>query len=93
MLKKPRGHRPKKLNACRITANLQNLEIADDIPLNTTETIELALKMLAIVKVAAIEGKPEAIALLASLGLELRLETKDPVVVLRPSGKVAAWIC
>lgn len=91
--KKPRGHRPKKANSRRITANLQNLEVADDLPLNTTETIELSLKMLSIVKDAAIEGKPEAISLLANLGLVVKIEDKDPIVILRHDGNVAAWIC
>jgi hypothetical protein len=87
-----RGHNPKKVGGKRITANLANLELVNDIPLNRTDTIDTSLLMLSIVKDAALEGMPEAITLLARVGLKVSFETVDPVVVLRPDGEVADWI-
>jgi hypothetical protein len=87
-----RGHRPKKIGAKRITANLKNLGVVDELPLNQSDTIDTALMMMSIVKDAALEGKPEAIALLARLGLEVSWESIDPTIVLRSDGEVAAWI-
>ena len=88
-----RGHRPKKQGARRVNVNLKNLGVVDDLPLNTTDTIDTALMMMSIVKNAALEGKPEAIALLARLGLEVSYFAIEPMIVLRPDGEVAAWIC
>jgi hypothetical protein len=87
-----RGHRPKKQGARRVNVNLKNIGVVDDLPLNTTDTIDTALMMMSIVKNAALEGKPEAIALLARLGLDVSWESIEPTIVLRPDGEVAAWI-
>jgi hypothetical protein len=87
-----RGHRPKKQGARRVNVNLKNLGVANDLPMNVTDAIDTALLMMSIVKDSALDGKPEAIALLARLGLEVSYESIDPTIVLRPDGEVAAWI-
>jgi hypothetical protein len=86
-----RGHRPRK-NATRITANLSNLAVVEKSSFDRTATIDLALEMLSIVIDAAHSGKPDAIALLSRMGLELKSEEIEPIIVRSSNGDIAAWI-
>ena len=87
---KGRPRKPSK--STRLNLDDRLVPIARDSLNGTTATIELGLSIVDYLAKQAALGSVEAIALLATFGVEVKIKDVDPIVVCKPSGEVAAWI-
>jgi hypothetical protein len=88
---RPNDRKPHKTRSLKLA--LPQNAFAEASTSNATASIEISLAMMQFVAGETFRGNETAIGLLARMGLEASGTLEDPIVVYRPDGEVAAWIC
>jgi hypothetical protein len=61
--------------------------------LSKADTVNKGLEAIELLSIYASKGDVTAIQYLASIGLQVVEERIEPIVVFKPDGAEAAWIC
>jgi hypothetical protein len=88
---RPNDRKPHKSRSLKLA--IEQNAFAEASTTNATASIEVSLAMMEFVAGEAFRGNITAIGLLAKMGLEASGTVEAPIVVYRPDGEVAAWIC
>jgi hypothetical protein len=88
---RPNARKPHKASSYKLALKADAFARASTT--NATASIEVSLAMMKFVAGEAFRGNTTAIGLLAKMSLEASGTVEAPIVVYRPDGEVAAWIC
>jgi hypothetical protein len=84
---------PRKSGKPFSTRLLDDRGLFDRSALSKSDTVNKGLEAIELLSLYASNGDERAIEYLASIGLQVIEERVEPIVVLKPDGEVAAWIC
>jgi hypothetical protein len=84
---------PRKSGQAFSTRHLDDRGLFDRSALSKSDTVNKGLEAIELLSLCASNGDERAIEYLASIGLQVIEERVEPIVVLKPDGEVAAWIC